>query len=49
MRRFRVQPTIRGGKRVLGLDRDHYTLEWYTMGDDSKEEKTVSMTHTRRK
>jgi hypothetical protein len=31
------------------IDQDHYTLEWFHSTADSKEEKGVSMTHTRRK
>src|SRR5207248_386746 len=31
------------------VDPDHYTLEWFVTGEDGKEEKTVSMKHTRRK
>jgi len=31
------------------VDPDHFNLEWFTTGDDRKEMKTVSMTHTRRK
>jgi len=31
------------------LDKDHYTLDWFKPGADGKEEKVVSMTHTRRK
>jgi hypothetical protein len=31
------------------VDQDHYTLEWFKPGADGKEEKVVSMTHTRRK
>jgi hypothetical protein len=31
------------------IDPDHYTLEWFHTGAGGKEEKGVSMTHTRRK
>jgi hypothetical protein len=31
------------------VDQDHYTLEWFKPGADGKEEKLVSMMHTRRK
>jgi hypothetical protein len=30
-------------------DKDHYTLEWYMVGADGKEEKTVTLVHTRKK
>ena len=30
-------------------DRDHYTVEWFLTGKDGKEEKTVTMIHTRRR
>ena len=30
-------------------DRDHYTVEWFMTGKDGKEEKTVTMIHTRRR
>jgi hypothetical protein len=30
-------------------DKDHYTLEWYMGGPDGKEEKTVTLVHTRKK
>jgi hypothetical protein len=29
-------------------DHDHFTLEWYRINDGAKEEKVVSMTHTRK-
>jgi len=31
------------------IDQDHYTLEWFNPGADGKEQKGVSMSHTRRK
>ena len=31
------------------VDQDHYTLEWFKPGADGKEEKVVSMMHTRQK
>jgi hypothetical protein len=31
------------------IDVDHYTLEWFTRGESGKDEKVVSMTHSRRK
>jgi len=31
------------------VDRDHYALEWFTQGADGKEQKVVSMKHTRSK
>jgi hypothetical protein len=31
------------------IDQDHFTLEWFSPGADGKDEKGVSMTHTRRK
>ena len=40
-RRLRTVTTI--------IDKDHYTLEWFLMDDDGKEQKTVTMNHTRRK
>lgn len=30
-------------------DADHYTLDWYQLSPDGKEQKTVSMQHTRKK
>jgi hypothetical protein len=30
-------------------DKDHYTLEWYMVAPDGKEEKTVTLVHTRKK
>jgi hypothetical protein len=31
------------------VDADHFTLEWFRTSDGGKEEKVVSMTHTRKK
>ena len=31
------------------IDKDHYTLEWFLTGADSKEQKTVTLIHTRKK
>jgi hypothetical protein len=31
------------------MDNDHFTLDWYTTGPDGKEDRSVSMTHKRRK
>ncbi len=31
------------------IDQDHFTLEWFRPAEGGKEEKVVSMTHTRRK
>ena len=30
-------------------DKDHYTVEWYQSGENGKEEKVVTMIHTRKK
>jgi Protein of unknown function (DUF1579) len=30
-------------------DKDHYALEWYMTGADGKEERTVTLVHTRKK
>jgi hypothetical protein len=30
-------------------DKDHFTVEWFLTGDDGKEQKTVTMIHTRKK
>ena len=30
-------------------DKDHYTLEWYMTGADGKEEKVVTLVHTRKR
>jgi hypothetical protein len=39
--RLRTETTI--------VDPDHFTLEWFKPGADGREERIVSMTHTRRK
>jgi Protein of unknown function (DUF1579) len=31
------------------LDRDHFTLEWFRPDDGGKENRVVSMSHTRKK
>ena len=31
------------------VDHDHFTLEWFRTNDGGKEEKVVSMAHTRKK
>jgi hypothetical protein len=31
------------------IDKDNYTLEWFTTGPDGKEAKTVTLTHKRKK
>lgn len=53
MRGDRVDPmTGQNGKlRTVTTitDKDHYTLEWYMIGADGKEEKGVTLVHTRKK
>jgi Protein of unknown function (DUF1579) len=53
MRGERVDPmTGQAGKMrtvTTIADKDHYTLEWYLTGADGKEEKTVTLVHTRKK
>jgi Protein of unknown function (DUF1579) len=39
--KFRTVTTI--------VDNDHFTLEWFRINDAGKEEKVVSMAHTRKK
>ncbi|HYP30174.1 MAG TPA: DUF1579 family protein [Blastocatellia bacterium] len=47
----RVDPTTgrRRGLRTVTIifDKDHYTVEWYQVGDDGKEDKVVTLSHTR--
>ena len=31
------------------VDPDHYTLEWFLIGDDGKGQKVVTLSHTRQK
>ncbi|WP_435008413.1 DUF1579 domain-containing protein [Tundrisphaera lichenicola] len=49
----RIDPASGKSRRLRTVttleDADHYTLEWFLEGDDGQEQKTVTLSHTRKR